>query len=239
MSLLNPAALHMMSSAPSPIASSSSSASSPPPRPRKRQRVDTFEQKEQRKEARAERNRQAAQISRDRRKAQFSALEQRVAELEAENEQLKRNTNVAPVMMVGVSEQERENAELRERIRILESNWASVTQGLAAQGLTALAPSLLSSNPATPSSTSSPASLPSPSDDSVSDHEPTRHLARVATAFKEASLQRVGSPILNCKSQRLSTLLQRRTTGWLPSLASRQRRIRTPKPSHHRPRICR
>jgi hypothetical protein len=79
------------------------------------------------------------------------------------------------MMPCGVSEQARENLELKERIRLLESNWATVTQALASQGLTALAPSLLS-NSATPSPTSSPASLPSPAD-SASDPEPTRHLA--------------------------------------------------------------
>ncbi|PPQ82455.1 hypothetical protein CVT25_007252 [Psilocybe cyanescens] len=49
----------------------------------------TLSVSEQRKEARAHRNRIAAQNSRDRRKAQFSYLERRVSELEEENRRLK------------------------------------------------------------------------------------------------------------------------------------------------------
>ena len=60
---------------------SHASSSSEPPRKRSRSEVTA----EERKEARAHRNRIAAQNSRDRRKAQFSYLERRVAELEEEH----------------------------------------------------------------------------------------------------------------------------------------------------------
>ncbi|KAG5352993.1 hypothetical protein C0989_011503 [Termitomyces sp. Mn162] len=60
--------------------------------PRKRPRTDATS--EERKEARAHRNRIAAQNSRDRRKAQFAYLEQRVAELEEENRILRARRGV-------------------------------------------------------------------------------------------------------------------------------------------------
>ncbi|KAF9470810.1 hypothetical protein BDN70DRAFT_939414 [Pholiota conissans] len=115
---------------------------------------------EQRKEARAHRNRIAAQNSRDRRKAQFSYLERRVAELEEENRRLRAGmqvpSTVAPTVVrttgfasqVALSaaledrlraererERERENQELKERIRTLERGWDAVVKALAAQGL--------------------------------------------------------------------------------------------------------
>lgn len=59
---------------------------------------------EQRKEARAHRNRIAAQNSRDRRKAQFAYLERRVAELEEENRRLRAGmpVNPAPVSVPSI-----------------------------------------------------------------------------------------------------------------------------------------
>ncbi|TFK21893.1 hypothetical protein FA15DRAFT_696067 [Coprinopsis marcescibilis] len=77
------------SPSPSPSTSSialpSTSSSGQPPRKRSRSEMSS----EERKEARAHRNRIAAQHSRDRRKAQFSWLERRVAELEEENRRLR------------------------------------------------------------------------------------------------------------------------------------------------------
>lgn len=124
---------------------SSSSAPSPAPSvegpPRKRQRSELTS--EERKEARAHRNRIAAQNSRDRRKAHYSYLEQRVAELEEKNRRLRAGQGElpAPARRSAEEEQERErardreNEELRERIKTLENGWDAVVKALAAQGL--------------------------------------------------------------------------------------------------------
>jgi X box-binding protein 1 len=83
---------------------------------------------DERKEARAQRNRIAAQCSRDRRKQQFAELETRVAELEEENQKLR--AGIVPespkVQQKPDHEQEKrekENEELRERVRQLEKAW--------------------------------------------------------------------------------------------------------------------
>ncbi|KXN93021.1 X-box-binding protein 1 [Leucoagaricus sp. SymC.cos] len=159
-------------SVPSPAPSSSAEDSAPP---RKRPRSEMSS--EERKEARAHRNRIAAQNSRDRRKAQFSFLERRVNELEEENRQLRISIGLLsqgqpaqiplPVQLsVPVAEdlvRDRENAELKERIRTLERGWDAVVKALAAQGLpTGLAP--VSSTPAPAPTTLPPpmAAFPSP-----------------------------------------------------------------------------
>ncbi|KAI0339907.1 hypothetical protein BDW22DRAFT_1486599 [Trametopsis cervina] len=119
-------------SAPSPAASTSDY----PPRKRSRSEVTP----EERKEARAHRNRIAAQNSRDRRKAQFAHLERRVAELEEENRQLRAGKSVS-VTSTSHEQQtrdlarEKENHELRERIKTLETGWDAVIKALAASGL--------------------------------------------------------------------------------------------------------
>lgn len=107
--------------------------------PRKRPRSDLTP--EEKREARAHRNRIAAQNSRDKRKNQFSTLEQRVAELEDENRQLRDaistaqpNLVFAPSASEREQQRERENQELRERIKVLEQGWSSVVQALAAAG---------------------------------------------------------------------------------------------------------
>lgn len=82
---------------------------------------------EERKEARAHRNRIAAQNSRDRRKMHYATLEARIAQLEAENQQLRAQSPPTEIA--------RENAELRERIKTLENGWQTVLTALAAQGL--------------------------------------------------------------------------------------------------------
>lgn len=167
---------------------SSLSASSPrssctpePGPPRKRPRSELSS--EERKEARAHRNRIAAQNSRDRRKAQFGYLERRVTELEEENRQLRLSIGLlsqggqqlptpppvslpvpvvpsAPLVVSPKSSEdiarERENAELKERIRTLERGWDAVVKALAAQGLpTGLAPTPAVTAPA-------PAPVPKP-----------------------------------------------------------------------------
>ncbi|KAG6827015.1 hypothetical protein H0H87_005754, partial [Tephrocybe sp. NHM501043] len=206
-----------------PATLSESETGSPVPsssNPRKRPRTESSSSSEERKEARAHRNRIAAQNSRDRRKAQFSYLERRVAELEEENRALRAARGV-PLLPVRASTafkaeeehkrleahaRERENEELKQRIKTLEQGWDAVLKALAAQGLP-LAPS----TPAPPTTTtitypispapSSPASLdftPSPSALArpleSSPTESTRHLARVATMPHRMSLQRALFP---------------------------------------------
>ncbi|KAF8070045.1 hypothetical protein FPV67DRAFT_1560995 [Lyophyllum atratum] len=210
-----------------------SEAGSPAPsasgsNPRKRPRTETTS--EERKEARAHRNRIAAQNSRDRRKAQYSYLERRVAELEDENRAL-RSARGVPLLPISASTsfkaeeehkrletsaRERENEELKERIKTLERGWDAVIKALAAQGVPLAAPApptptstvapppIYPISPApshssldfSPTSSSSPSALPldTPSF-SEQQQESTRHLARVATidASRRMSLQRVDS----------------------------------------------
>ncbi|KAI0032256.1 hypothetical protein K488DRAFT_78609 [Vararia minispora EC-137] len=123
--------------------------------PRKRSRTEMSA--EERKEARAHRNRIAAQNSRDRRKAQFAALEQRIAELEAENRTLRASMGLAALrdsdeLRAVESARERENAELRERVKTLESGWDAIVKAIKLQsiplGALASASSSSSSSPA-------------------------------------------------------------------------------------------
>ena len=188
--------------------------------PRKRARSDLTA--EQRREARAHRNRIAAQNSRDKRKAHYTYLETRVAELEEENRRLRAGVDLSQVTTADdrfvspekESVQARENRELKERIKSLESGWAAVIKALQASGLQIPPPaptdsSLLQSTSCTlPTIVSpSPAAYPlspatstsSPSSSNIFDEfESTRHLARVATVESGAqltstSLQRVDS----------------------------------------------
>ncbi|KAI0645804.1 hypothetical protein C8Q79DRAFT_892919, partial [Trametes meyenii] len=142
----------------SPSPSSHTSELSEPPRKRSRSEVTP----EERREARAHRNRIAAQNSRDRRKAQFAYLERRVSELEEENRQLR--TGMGLTQSHHSHEQkdeerekdrarERENEELRQRVKTLEAGWEAVMKALAASGLPLQLPS--GPLPSTPSSTPS------------------------------------------------------------------------------------
>ncbi|KAJ4493771.1 hypothetical protein C8J55DRAFT_167507 [Lentinula edodes] len=151
-SFVNPASLSLPST-------SDDMFSSPSPEPQpgpSRKRPRTEQSSEDRKEARAHRNRIAAQNSRDRRKAQFSYLERRVAELEEENRQLRAGMGMspaaatsapalvssAPVKSSSDEARDRENEELKERIRTLEKGWDAVVKALAERGLpTGVAPS--------------------------------------------------------------------------------------------------
>jgi hypothetical protein len=150
--------------------SAQSSASSPssqagPSRKRPRSELSS----EERKEARAHRNRIAAQNSRDRRKAQFSYLERRVQELEEENRQLRAGMGLAAVAakLPADEARDRENQELKDRIRTLEKGWDAVVKALAAQGLpTGLSPD--SASPQSPSSSSTAAPQSSITDSSPS-----------------------------------------------------------------------
>ena len=230
---------HFMSStsaysSPSPAESSSSATVRPTSTrdesptmepPRKRARSDLTP--EQRRDARAHRNRIAAQNSRDKRKAQFAYLESRVAELEEENRRLRAGTDLSQFASAGnksinleaESVQARENRELKERIKSLESGWSAVIKALQASGLplNIQVPPPASSH-SLPTSTSPAGSLPTivpspptayplspatstsslPSSNIFEEFESTRHLARVATVESGAqltstSLQRVDS----------------------------------------------
>ncbi|OSD06974.1 hypothetical protein PYCCODRAFT_1474360 [Trametes coccinea BRFM310] len=139
----------------SPSPSSHSSELSGPPRKRARSELTP----EERREARAHRNRIAAQNSRDRRKAQFAYLERRVAELEEENRQLRSGMGLTAPRQPPQEQKdeerekdlarERENEELRQRVKTLEAGWEAVMKALAASGLPLNLPSV------PPSSTSS------------------------------------------------------------------------------------
>ncbi|KAG9092443.1 hypothetical protein FRC07_011665 [Ceratobasidium sp. 392] len=142
-------------SADTSFACDSPASSSSTPNPRKRARPSDMTPDE-RKEARAQRNRIAAQCSRDRRKVQFAELETRVAELEEENRKLRAGIVPEPpkVQQKPDHEQEKrekENEELRERVRQLEKAWENVSMllssiGSNANGLNPLASLAVSPN---------------------------------------------------------------------------------------------
>ncbi|THH28389.1 hypothetical protein EUX98_g5807 [Antrodiella citrinella] len=136
---------------------------------RKRSRSEVTS--EERREARAHRNRIAAQNSRDRRKAQFTYLEQRVADLEEENRKLRAGMSLTELSRsVEPSHEqrekelarERENAELKEKIKSLENGWEAVMKALAASGLplSLPAPSTSAASSSTPSSSDSASQPP-------------------------------------------------------------------------------
>jgi len=195
---------------------SSRDNSSEPPRKRARSEITS----EQRKEARAHRNRIAAQNSRDKRKAYFTHLESRVGELEEENRRLRASMGLSQLaeseeqkdaFLKRESSIERENEELKERIKTLENGWNAIVQALQASGLpfnipfapaatTAVTqPTLSPSNSTSPQPPTSTFPVfvprspvlpisPAPSHSSLSsstsvfdEFEATRHLARVAT----------------------------------------------------------
>ncbi|KAG2366318.1 hypothetical protein BDR07DRAFT_1396719 [Suillus spraguei] len=189
---VNPSSLSLPSSSSlkHPASPSSSRADSPdasiqgPPRKRPRSAITP----EERKEARAHRNRIAAQNSRDRRKAQYSFLERRVAELEEENRRLRAGVPITIPASPSVSstsepevvtieqeqerkrkraeeQRERENLELRERIRTLEMGYEAVLRTLTTQGANPSALHETSGSTPILSSTCapSPASVKSPS----------------------------------------------------------------------------
>ncbi|KII87971.1 hypothetical protein PLICRDRAFT_176720 [Plicaturopsis crispa FD-325 SS-3] len=222
-SFVDPSSLSLPSpsthASPSPSPKSEHSDSNVAGPSRKRARTESTTAQDERKEARAHRNRIAAQNSRDRRKAQFTYLERRVAELEDENRRLRAGGSSQAAADEKEKARDRENEELKERIKTLEKGWDAVVKALAAQGLpTGILPTPPpSSSETTPAPT---ADSPSPTDttafpvlvspttmyplspaashnSSIFDDiefESTRHLARVATTEAppaSVSLQRV------------------------------------------------
>ncbi|KAG8997648.1 hypothetical protein FRB93_014008 [Tulasnella sp. JGI-2019a] len=205
--------------APSPACSSSSPSSN---NSRKRPRTD-YATSEERKEARAERNRVAAQVSRDRRKAEFGELRERVNALERENAALRAASSSGAVSALFTTtigtptvletEREKENRELKERVRVLENALSTLSQNVvnALQGVsggmgalsnllppvtpapaTYSAPITAQPQIASPTASSSSTLVTASDNKEVS----TRHLARVAyvsssSLSDETSLQRV------------------------------------------------
>ena len=260
---VNPSLL--TSSLPSPSTSAASSPVSSNDTAPSRKRPRSEMTSEERKEARAHRNRIAAQNSRDRRKAHYSNLEQRVAELEEENRILRANQFQAPTIVNRSAEEEqerdkardRENQELRERIKTLETGWDAVVKALAAQGLPTgipAPPPTVPESPTTfpvivpntsvfpisptPSHTSLPAS-PFDFEFDVAESESTRQLARLAiteTIPPSVPQQRVDTKRTNIQSNhgQIHTVKQKRslTPQWRTSSGRS-----LPRP-YHRRRLC-
>lgn len=218
---VNPSNLSLPSSSRKRHASPSSSrADSPdvsvdePPRKRPRSAMTPDE----RKEARAHRNRIAAQNSRDRRKAQFSLLERRVAELEEENRRLRAGvpmSDYASPSASSVSEpevttiqqeqererkraeeqRERENLELRERIRTLEMGYEAVLRTLAAQGTNPPEVANISASPETSSRASTLSSARAPSPVSVTSPSTGKSSSPTASSPTSTTLTTLSYPL--------------------------------------------
>ncbi|KAF8325275.1 uncharacterized protein EI90DRAFT_2186673 [Cantharellus anzutake] len=182
---IDPASL----SYPAPDSSTASSSQSPaPPSPgqsRKRQRLSEPTASEEKKVARAERNRIAAQESRDRRKKEFADLHKRVAELEAENAALRQSTQGAVIGNERTTRSEQENAELLERVARLEAALTSIMpliSGSRSSTSTPVTPTSEVTAPPAPTPSLDSANLATRIDESSSlSSDSTRHLARVAT----------------------------------------------------------
>lgn len=183
---------------------------------------------EERRAARAQRNRIAAQSSRDRRKEEHRYLRDRISELERENQLLRAGHFLPPAMTSpapsavsldsasgsGSADQwkrdiESENRELRNKVANLERMFTLIAPA-------AMNP--LASAPEASSSTSSVTANPVAADTLQS--VPTRHLARVATdSLVETAPQRVGtnplSPTSHLRTPSPST--GQAPTGFSPS----------------------
>lgn len=161
---------------------------------------------DERRDARAHRNRLAAQGSRDRKKAQFEQLSLQVSQLEEENRSLRlglvsSSSSSSASVDAALA---KENKELRERIQQLEQAWQNMTKILGAMSIPVPQqqqqhPVLSNSIPSDPSLPLSPAPTASPKSEPtevvVIASEPTCELARFANVSTpsrvETSLQRV------------------------------------------------
>ncbi|KAH8111754.1 hypothetical protein DFH11DRAFT_1546350 [Phellopilus nigrolimitatus] len=105
----------------------------------------TWRGADERKEARAHHDRTAAQNSRDKRKAQYTAMECRIAELKEENRLLRAGMHTSDSKqrtddrrqeeeLEREKVHERENTELKERIKSLEKGWEAVMKVFAIKG---------------------------------------------------------------------------------------------------------
>ncbi|KAI0058731.1 hypothetical protein BV25DRAFT_1192854 [Artomyces pyxidatus] len=150
--------------------------------PRKRSRTELTP--EERKEARAHRNRIAAQNSRDKRKAQFATLEARISELTAENRALREGMGLAALresaeQKAAEDARERENRELRERVKTLESGWDAIVKALQTHGLPSGIPSI--TVPKSDEKQASSSTTPSSPDTQSTSSDATS--SRITTAF--------------------------------------------------------
>ena len=181
---------------------------------------------EERREARAHRNRIAAQSSRDRKKVQFSELSSRVAELEAENRALKLGVQ-SSIPQLSDASIVQENAALKVRVQQLELAWQNMAKLigsmplLQAQPAPVLRPHVqpLLSLPLSPAPTtlSAPESLETPA-------EPTCESARFANVSSlGTSLQRVAP---SARQSVLRLLMEQSQTGSRCS----PRQLRTSRP---------
>ena len=181
---------------------------------------------EERREARAHRNRIAAQCSRDRKKVQFSELSARVAELEAENRALRLGVQSAIPQLSDASIVQ-ENAALKVRVQQLELAWQNMAKLIGSMPLIHAHPTAilrpqvqpLLSFPLSPAPTtlSAPESLETPA-------EPTCESARFANVSSlETSLQRVAP---SARQSVLRLLMEQSQTGSRCS----PRRLRTSRP---------
>ncbi|KAH8119444.1 hypothetical protein DFH11DRAFT_1849159 [Phellopilus nigrolimitatus] len=214
---------------------------------RKRPRTDMSA--DERKEARAHRNRIAAQNSRDKRKAQYTAMERRIAELEEENRQLRAGMHSSDSQqraddrrqeeeLEREKARERENAELKERIKSLEKGWEAVMKVLASQGL----PTPSASTP-----TDSPSNAsPSPSNSTTTfpvlvPSTPVFHTTPVFPITPSPSVSNA-SIIIDADESESTRHLARRVDSTrlfnlltpLPSLPLRRRTLRQPRVPAHR-----
>ena len=180
---------------------------------------------EERREARAHRNRIAAQSSRDRKKAQFSDLSARVAELETENRALRLGVQ-SSIPQLSDASVVQENAALKVRVQQLELAWQNMAKLIGsmpiiqAQPAPVLRPHVqpLLSLPLSPAPTtlSAPESLETPA-------EPTCESARFANVSLETSLQRVAP---SARQSVLRLIMEQKQTGSRCS----PRRLRTSRP---------
>lgn len=191
-------------SSPSP-SSLSASDYSPEPTSATPKRRRTMMTAEERRDARAHRNRLAAQSSRDRKKAQYEQLSIRVNELEEENRALRMG-----ITSTGVDRAlEQENAQLRERIQNLEQAWQNMTKIIGAFAI----PSTTQTTPKFDFPVSPTAPSLSVSDSTAdASSEPTCEPARFVNVSLEASLQRVAPSARSLVLRLLSE--QQQQTGW-------------------------
>ncbi|KAF8345515.1 hypothetical protein F5887DRAFT_1074247 [Amanita rubescens] len=148
-----------------------------------RKRARTEVSPEQRKEARAHRNRIAAQNSRDRRKAQFTYLERRVAELEEENRSLRAGMGLPPPVPLSTTSRLAEEEKDRQ-----QKGWDAVLKALSAQGITAPAP-----QPPTPISTAN--TSPEPPSRSTSPAEPASSSSGIPVKSEPSPLPSASFPL--------------------------------------------
>lgn len=152
---------------------------------------------EERREARAHRNRLAAQASRDRKKVQHDQLCLRVSQLEEENRALRLGISGSSASNALDAALAKENAELRARVQQLELAWQNMTKILGSMAIPvpqadrSAVKSPVLNFPLSPAPTSVSSLSASDVPIEPTSSESTRELARFATVSIETALQRV------------------------------------------------